>query len=63
MSTSAPSVFKYTAVLGDLSDIHDKFVVVPVEKVSNDTVFVCKKIYLDCLIRELGMNDTSGNPT
>ena len=40
MSTKAPSVFKYTAVFGDLPANHDKFVVVPAEKASNNIVFV-----------------------
>ena len=63
MSTKAPSVFKDPAVLRDLFAIHEKFVVVPADKASNNIVFVCKKHYLDCLIKELGINDTSGNPT
>ena len=52
MSTKAPSVFKYTAVFGDLPVNHDKFVVVPAEKASNNIVFV-KKHYLDYQIKSL----------
>ena len=44
--TKAPSVLKYTAVLGDLSAIYDKFVVVPVDKASNNIVLVCKNTTL-----------------
>jgi hypothetical protein len=37
---------------------------VPVDKASNNIVFVCKSYYLECLIKELGINsNTSSNAT
>jgi hypothetical protein len=36
----------------------------PVDKASNNIVFVCKSYYCECLIKELGINNnTSGNTT
>jgi hypothetical protein len=38
------------------SSLHDKYVVVPADKASNNIVFVCKSYYFKCLIKELGIN-------
>ena len=46
-----------------LSSLHDKYVVVPADKASNNIVFVCKKHYYDCLIQELSVDSDAGNPT
>jgi hypothetical protein len=47
-----------------LSSLHDKYVIVPADKASNNIVFVCKSYYFECLIKELGMNsNTSSNTT
>ena len=46
-----------------LSELHDKYVIVPADKASNNIVFVCKQYYIDCLVKELGVNDTPSNPT
>ena len=37
--------------------------VVPADKASNNIVFVCKTYYIDCLVKELGINSPRGNPT
>ena len=63
MNTKAPSIFKDPHVIEELSCLHDKYVVVPADKASNNIVFVCKKHYIDCLIKELGINNTLRNPT
>ena len=52
-----PTVSKY------LSDFHEKFVLVPADKASNNIVVICKTYYYQCLIEELGLFDTCGNPT
>jgi len=38
-------------------------VVVPADKASNNIVFVCKTYYIDCLVRELGISNNTGNST
>ena len=49
-------------LLLELAEIHEKFVVVPADKASNNTVFVCKTHNLNCLMEELGMSTMTGNP-
>ena len=63
MSTDNISIFQDPCVVDNLSTLHDKYVVVPADKASNNIIFVCKKYYIDCLISELGPNNISGNPT
>ena len=58
------SVFKDQDAVKCLSSLHDKYVIVPVDKASNNIVFVCKSYYFECLIKELGINsNTSSNTT
>ena len=57
-------VFKDQEAVKCLSSLHDKYVIVPVDKASNNIVFVCKSYYFECLIKELGINNnTSSNTT
>ena len=58
------SVFKDQEAAKCLPSLHDKYVSVPVDKASNNIVFVCKSYYFECLIKELGINsNTSSNTT
>ena len=57
------SIFKDPEVSKDLAYLHEKYVVVPADKAQNNIVFVCKKHYIDCLIQELGIDNSLGNPT
>jgi len=52
-----------TDVIDNLTDLHSKYVVVAADKVFNNIVFVCKTFYIDCLVKELGINNNTGNPT
>ena len=45
------------------AEIHEKFIVVPAEKASNNILFVCKTHFINCLMEELGMSTMTGNPT
>jgi len=63
MSTRAISIFKDPNVAKHLSRLHDKYIVVPVDKAPNNIVFVCKSHYIDCLIKELSIDNLLGNPT
>jgi hypothetical protein len=62
MRTIYPSVFKKPEVVNKLRRLHDNFVLVPADKASNNIVFVCKNYYYECLLNELGLTSTSGNP-
>ena len=44
-------MFENKEIAAKLADIHDTYVVVPVDKASNNVVFVCKKYYIQCLIK------------
>ena len=46
MSTRATSIFKDPHVAKHLSHLHDKYVVVPVDKAPNNIVLVCKPHYI-----------------
>ena len=36
-----------------MADLHDRFVIVPADKASNNVVFICKTYYFSCLQKEL----------
>ena len=63
MSRRHESVFDDQDVAAELAEIHEKFIVVPADKASNNIVFVCKTHYINCLMEELGMSTMTGNPT
>ena len=50
-------------MISDLSQLNKKYVVVPADKAPNNIVFICKQYYYQCIIKELGINSTTGNPT
>ena len=41
--------------LAALSDLHSKFVVVPIDKASNNVALVCKRFYVQKLLDEVGV--------
>jgi hypothetical protein len=63
MSTRSTSIFKDPNVAKHLSLLHDKYVIVSADKAPNNIVVVCKSYYIDCLIKELGIDTLVGNPT
>ena len=63
MSRRQESVFNDPDVAAELAEIHEKCVLVPADKASNNIVFVCKTHYINCLMEELGMSTMTGNPT
>ena len=47
-------------VLSALAELHDKFVIVPIDKASNNVAIVCKRFYVQKLLTEVGVpGDTS----
>jgi hypothetical protein len=61
--TIYPSVFSKPEVRNEFERLHEEFVLVPADKACNNIVFVCKAHYYNCIINELGINSTFGNPT
>ena len=55
--------FRDHDVVTELSQLHEKFVIVPADKASNNYTFVCKKYYVDILIEGFGLHLLHGNPT
>ena len=63
MSTRSTSISKGPNVAKHLSLHHDKYVIVSADKAPNNIVSVCKSYSIDCLIKELGIDNSLGNPT
>ena len=63
LSCRHESVFDDPDVPAELTEIHEKIVVVLADKASNNIVFVCKTHYINFLMEEIGMSTITGNPT
>jgi len=63
MSTRATLIYKDLIVPKPLSHLYVKYVVAPEGKIPNNIVFVCKAHCLDCLIKELVIDNSLDNPT
>ena len=49
-----------------LSDLHSQYVFVPADKAPNNVIIICKRYYIETLIKELGLDNCStptGNST
>ena len=47
-----------------LHKLHANYVLVPADKAANNVIVVCRKYYIDTLVKELGINNiNSNNPT
>ena len=42
-----------------LSDLHNKYVFVPADKVPNNVIIICKRYYIETLIKELRLDNCS----
>ena len=49
------SVLKRKDVSDCLSEMHNKFVVVPIEKAANNVAFICKRFYVEVILNEIGI--------
>ena len=57
-------IFKLQAVKDYVNLLHNRFVLVPVDKASNNFAIICKRFYIDILKKELGIdsyNTITGN--
>ena len=63
MNPKNKSIFEDPIVMETLSHLHDNYVIVPADKAHNNIVFVCKRHYIDCLMKEMGLDSALGNPT
>ena len=47
-----------------LHKLHANYVLVPADKAANNVIIVCKKYYIDTLVKELGISNVNiNNPT
>ena len=49
-----------------LSDLHSKYVFVPADRAPNNIIIICKRYYIETLMKELGLDNCStltGNST
>ena len=49
-----------------LSDLHNKYAFIPADKAPNNIIIICKRYYIETLIKELGLDNCSiptGNST
>ena len=53
VDTKPISIFDDEVVSRHLADLHDRFVIAPADKASNNVVFICKTYYYSCLQKEL----------
>ena len=63
---NTPSILEDETVKQYLQSVHDKFVLAPADKASNNVIVICKKFYFEVLAKELGINSTGpsiGNNT
>ena len=42
-----------------LSNLHNKYVFVPADKAPNNIIIICKRYYIETLIKELGLDNSS----
>ena len=59
VSQPVKPVLRDPEVLNYLTDLHSKFVLVPIDKASNNIAIICKKFYIEKLLSEVGL---CGNP-
>ena len=50
-------IFKQPEVIKFIDKLHSRFVIVPVDKASNNFAVICKKFYLEVLMKELGISN------
>ena len=48
-------VLQNVDVIACLSDLHNKYVLVPVDKAPNNIIIICKRYYIETSIKELGL--------
>ena len=55
LNSSPKSVLKQNSVKQYLSDLHTRYVIVPIDKAANNVSIICKKFYVQKLLEEVGL--------
>ena len=53
------NVLQNVDVKACLSDLHNKYVFVPADKAPNIIIIICKRYYIETMIKELGLDNCS----
>ena len=62
--TSFLDLWKTMEIYMESCGLHANYVLVPADKAANNVIIVCKKYYIDTLVKELGINNVNiNNPT
>ena len=56
-------VLKRDDVKKYLDHLHKHFVLVPVDKASNNIAIICKRFYVEVILKEIGVLGNVSNPT
>ena len=51
-------ILKQPDVIQHLEELHQKYVFVPIDKAANNVAIVCKKHYVEVILKEIGVNTT-----
>ena len=61
MVRQSKTSLKNNDVKQSLSELHDKFILTPIDKATNNIAIICKRFYILTLLKELGLqNDSDG---
>ena len=58
---SAKSILSDSEVTSYLKDLHSNFVLVPIDKASNNIAIICKRFYIERLLSEVGLSENHSN--
>ena len=50
-------VLKQDAVIEYLNELHEKYVLIPIDKTTNNIVIICKKYCVTVILKEIGILD------
>ena len=59
--SKAKQGLKDPKVISYLNILQEQYVIPPIDKAANNTAFICKKCYVQLLLRELGLLNTTSN--
>ena len=55
-------MLKPDAVIEYLNELHEKYVLVPIDRAANNIAIICKKYYINVILKEIEILD-AGNET
>jgi hypothetical protein len=50
-------------MINELERLNEEYVLVPADKACNNIIFVCKAHYYNCILNQICIKSTFGNPT